>query len=387
MSQALQTLTDIARNPYEHVKKWKSDRGVPAIGTLPMHFPAELIHATGALPVVVQEMRDPITTGGGAMYPFFCGYTRSIVDQATKNQLNFLDAIIFSDHCVQLLSAADVMRMSNPEPPLHFHQVIASIRQPWSEESSSKTWQHVLNDLQDILKITVTESDVRRSIAIFNENRRLIREIYEMRRRREIHIEASQLQHIVKSSMVMDKEEHTALLREVIDSLKTSSVSADLVPIFVSGHMCHAPRVEVLEMIEACGATIVDDDMYHGFRYVSTDVKEDISGDPMVALAEAYIRKNENAPCPTRIDPDADWNEWLLDAVKKCDAEGLIVLLVKFCEPHYFAYPHIKTTFEENEIPQLMIETEHEGVPMENLRTKVETFVEMIREQSHATAV
>lgn len=387
MNDALKKLADIARNPYDHVQAWKAEHNVYAIGTMPMHFPAELIHAAGALPVVLQELPDPITTGGGAMYPFFCGFTRSIVDQSTKNQLDFLDAIVFSDHCVQLLSAADVMRISRPEQVLRFRQVIASVRQPWSEESSTKTWRDVIEDLEEILRVNISEDDVRRSISIFNENRQLIREIYELRRRGEIQIKASELQHIVKSSMVMDKETHTALLKEVISSLKAvGGGNQGLVPVYLSGHMCHAPRVEILEMIEDCGATVVDDDMYHGFRYVSTDVREDIN-DPLTALSDAYINKNTNAPCPTRIDPDVDWNEWLLKAVTRSNAEGLIVLLVKFCEPHYFAYPHIKTTFDDNDIPHLLVETEHEGVAMENLRTKVETFVEMIREQNRVEAV
>lgn len=187
--------------------------------------------------------------------------------------------------------------------------------------------------------------------------------------------------------MVMDKTEHNALLRELIASVRGGySRPADKVAIYVSGHLCHAPRPEILDLIEDCGAMIVDDDLYHGYRYVSTDVEEGI-GDPVVALARAYLRKNDNVPCPTRIDPDVDWHEWLLGAVDRCDAQGLVVLLAKFCEPHYFAYPRIKDAFERNGVPHLLIETEHEGVPMENVRTKVESFIEMIKVQRAAKAV
>jgi len=387
MNTVLEKFAEAAQRPYEHVKAWKQEHGIRAVGTLPMHFPAEIIHATGALPVIVQEMPDAITSGGGAMYPFFCGYTRSIVDQVTEDQLGFLDAIMFTDHCVQLLSAADVIRISRPETTIHFHQLIASIRQPWSLESSVKTLRELVADLEEVLGVVVTEDALRHSIGLFNENRRLIRELYQMRRTGRVQLRASQMQHIVKSSMVMDKETHNALLRELIAALTAPNAPrSDKIAIFVSGHLCHAPRPEILDLIEDCGAMIVDDDLYTGFRYVSTDVDAGI-GDPIVALATAYIRKNDNVPCPTRIDPDVDWEDWLLGAVDRCGAQGLIVLLVKFCEPHYFAYPRIKAAFERNDVPQLMIETEHDGVAMENVRTKVESFVEMIKVQSAARAV
>ena len=40
-------------------------------------------------------------------------------------------------------------------------------------------------------------------------------------------------------------------------------------------------------------------------------------------------------------------------------AQGLIVLLAKFCEPHYFYYPRIKQRFESAGFPHLLLETEH----------------------------
>lgn len=315
------------------------------------------------------------------------GYTRSIVDQATEGHLDFVDAIMFTDNCVQLLSAADVMRIVRPEMTMHFHQLIASVQQPWSLESSIKTLRSLVDGLEEVLDVVITEDALCNSIRLFNENRQLVRDLYQLRRTGAITLRASQMQHIVKSGMVMDKEEHTALLRELMASLQADvGKHSTAVPIYISGHLCQAPKPEILDLIEDCGVVIIDDDLYHGYRYVSTDVDEGI-GDPIQAIAAAYIKKNSNVPCPTRIDPDMDWDAWLLRAVDACGAKGLIVLMAKFCEPHYFQYPLIKEAFEANNVPQLLIETEHEGVAMENVRTKVESFAEMIKRQSSAMVV
>jgi len=42
-------------------------------------------------------------------------------------------------------------------------------------------------------------------------------------------------------------------------------------------------------------------------------------------------------------------------------------------------YPELKKALDGHDIPVLLIETEHEGVAVESVRTRVETFVERIR--------
>ena len=80
--EAMATLAGIAEDPHAYAERWKRTHQRKVIGTFPMNFPSELVHAAGALPVVVQEDRAPITLGRTLMYEFYCGYTRSLTDQA-----------------------------------------------------------------------------------------------------------------------------------------------------------------------------------------------------------------------------------------------------------------------------------------------------------------
>ena len=57
-------------------------------------------------------------------------------------------------------------------------------------------------------------------------------------------------------------------------------------PVYLSGHLCQAPKLELLDMIEECGTN--------------------------------------------RVDTEADWVEFLLEAVRETGAQGIIVLLAKF---------------------------------------------------------
>ena len=383
--EILKQLGDAAAKPNDTARAWKAKTGGKVVGSFPMHFPVEILHAAGALGVILQESEDPITVGHGSMYPFFCGYTRSVVDQASKGDFSYLDAIMFGDHCVQLLSAADVIRCRLPELQVGFYQFIPAMRDNWSFENAERSLRRLIEGVEDELDVSIDEDKLHASIVLFNENRQLIRELYDLRRSGGVHLTSLEMQHVVKSSMVMDKGEHTALLRQLVTNAKNERHGRPSgIPVYLSGHLCQPPKLDLLHLIEECGAVVVDDDLYHGSRFVSVDAEE--TGDPVKALVKWYLGRNTTIPCPTRLDPKVDWDGWLLNSVQRAGAQGLIVLLAKFCEPHYFYYPRIKKTFETAGFPHLLVETEHESKAGGNVRTRVESFVEMIKSRNERGA-
>lgn len=383
MDKILAEFAAVAARPLEYVAEWKRSTGGKVMGSFPMNFPGELAHAGGALPVILQEAEDPITVGHGLMYPFYCGFTRSVVDQAAKGDFAVLDGILFGDHCVQLLGAADAVRTQLPNTRVVFYQLISSMNDPWTHGRAMESFQGLKRELEELVGHTVTDAAIHASIRIFNQNRQLIRRIYDLRRQGKIGLTSREMQHIVKSSMVMDKEKHNALLESLVSDLESRQLGPGRgVRLHLSGHFCQAPKLELLDMIESCGAIIVGDDLYHGFRYVSTDVRE--GGDPIDTLAEWYMARNTNVPCPTRVQNNVDWDGFLLKAVKQERADGVIVLMAKFCEPHMYYYPEVKEAFERAGVPHLLIETEHESVALEGVRTRVETFVEVLKRRRAA---
>jgi benzoyl-CoA reductase subunit C len=372
---------EAAEGPLQSAKRWKASHGMPVVGSFPMHFPGELAHAAGTLPVILQEADAPITAGHGMIFPFYCGFTRSVVDQACKGEYDFLDAIMFGDHCVQVLGAADVVRSKLPNTRVHFYQLISAMSDPWSFARARETFAALKTGLEDLVGHSIADTAIRTSIQLFNRNRALLRKLYDLRRSGAVPITAHQMQMAVQSSMVMDKAEHTALLEQLLPLLADSAREGNSrARIYLSGHFCQAPKASILELIEDCGGLVVDDDLYHGHRYISTDVEED--GDPLEALAHWYLARNLKVPCPTRVDQNADWEGYLLGAMERSKADGMIVLMAKFCEPHMYYYPQIKEVFETRAIPHLLIETEHEMSALEAVRTRVETFLEIVKRQS-----
>lgn len=382
MDEILAAFEQAATRPLAYARDWKQSNEGRVIGIFPMHFPGELAHAAGALPIVLQEDQEPITVGLGSLFSFYCGYNRSIVDQALRGEFGFLDAIMFGDHCVQLLGTADILRDRSPELPILFNQLITSLSAPWAEEETRRAFAQLWKELEALVGHTISPEDVGESIRLFNRNRALIRQIYQLRREGRLSLSGRSLQLIVKSGMTMETRAHTALLEAFLEKAEIHPPAPRGVRVYLSGHLCQAPKPEILDLIEECGGLVVDDDLYHGYRFVATDIDE--SGDPLDAFAHWHLERNKRVPCPTVSDETADLDRFLLGAVERSKAQGLIILQVKYCEPHMFFYPEIKETFEREGVPHLLVETEHEQMPMEALKTRLETFMEIVKRRAAA---
>lgn len=375
LAAAQATLTAAADDPDGYVAAWKRRTGRKAVGAFPMNFPAEIAYAAGALPVLIQENREPDSHGRTLLAEFYCGYTRNVADQAAKGRLDIYDGFFLADHCVQLLGAVDVVRAEVPGAPVYFGQWPTSLGDGWTLDVARKMVGAMVKEMGTFTGRPVTTATLAASIALFNENRRLLRGLFEARRAGDARFSPTDLQVLVKSSMVMDKAEHTGLLRQVITAAGAIPRD-DRIRLHLSGHFCHAPKPELLQAIEDCGAIVVDDDLYHGARYISTDVREDL--EPTEAISDWYLRRDVNLPCPTRVKHGANWEDRLVSAVAASGAQAVIVLMAKFCEPHMLYYPELRKRLTERGIPHLLIETEHEGVPVETIRTRVEALLERI---------
>ncbi|MFF3380445.1 2-hydroxyacyl-CoA dehydratase subunit D [Streptomyces sp. NPDC002680] len=374
---AMTRLVAASRNPRAYIAQWRAEHpGAKVLGILPMNFPRELGHATGALPVIVPDDQQPVTEGRALLAEFYCGYTRNLADQAATGRLDSYDGIFTADHCIQLLGAADIVRALQPDTTVFLGMLNSSMNDRWASEKVAETMRRIRTEIETFTGRRVEPEALRASIGAYNRDRRLIRRLLDDRSAGNAAFSPVELQDIIASSMVMDPGEHHALLAEVLAEPRGGERD-DRVRVHLSGHLCHAPRRELLEVIEDSGAIVVDDDLYYGRRYVSTDVAED--GDPLQALGEWYARRNVTIPCPTRVQQDADWDVYLVDAVRHSGAEAVIHLMPKFCEPHMLYYPELRKGLEAAGIPQLLLETEHEGMPLETFRTRIEAVVERAR--------
>jgi len=373
MSGVLEKLNFVFEDPYEKAKAEKS-RGRKVIGITPMFFPEELVHATGALPIVLQESNEPITLGMSHYHHFFCGFTRSIVDVAVKNKLDFLDAFILSDFCFEMRQISNTLRLHQQYPIMHIQWPLEADENRWIDWIVRRL-KKCATKLEEITSTKITDGALKKSLSLYNQNRALFREVYELRKEKPGIISAKDMQALVMFRMVSPVEESNKQLGELVPKLeKAESPSGEKVKVFLSGHLCQGVKVDILDIVDDMNGVVAGDDLYTGFRYYCADVKSD--GSYFEAFARHYLTLPVFAP--TGSCPQHDWPGHIIKATKESKAKGVIILMPKNCEPMMINYPNTKERLETAGIPSIMIETEHETVSLAGIKTRLQAFIEML---------
>lgn len=119
---------------------------------------------------------------------------------------------------------------------------------------------------------------------------------------------------------------------------------------------------------------IAADDLAQETRNFRQDVAED-EDDALLALAKAW---NDFDGCSLATDPEKPKGRIILDAVKKHQADAVIVAMMKFCDPEEFDFPVLKEEFEAAGVKYLQIEVDQESEAYEQIKTRIQTFAEIL---------
>jgi len=141
----------------------------------------------------------------------------------------------------------------------------------------------------------------------------------------------------------------------------------------VCGNIVNAPHL--LNLIENVGGRIVAIDTCFGLRHYDLLVEEG-TGDPLSALAERYLLR---APC-ARMEEGSRRVTYLKELVDTCKADAVIYSTVKFCDTHLYDLPRVSDMFRREGVPFLVIENEYVWTGMGQVHTRVEAFLEMVRQ-------
>jgi len=374
----------MSREPYVRLRDWRSSHNQKIIGCLPMYIPEEIIHAAGILPIVLMGEDIP-TAANEFIQTNTCDVVRSTLDAAVLGKLDFLDGLVFSDICDPVQFLAGVWKIAHPTPYFHVLDIPHKLS-PSSREYLLKVWQEFRTSLEELSGKRITDQELNKSIHLYNQNRSLLRQLYDLRRANPGLISASDMVNIISVGLFMPKEEHNALLSELLVKAEGKKTKGTGVGLMLGGYLCQKPPEEVLDLIEELGGVILDDEMYIGARYFAGEVME--NNDPMVALVDYYINR---IPCTTMHYPEhylrtsatvrQDYPQFLIDTFKKSGADGLVILIVPFCDPYGFKYPTINAKLNEASVPFLMLETGLDKGALGTVRTRIQAFLEMLQNQ------
>jgi len=341
------------------------------IGFFCPYVPEELIHAVGALPFRLMGTPVQMSHVQAHLPPNCCHLVKSSLESLFQGELDFLKGIIFSHTCDAMQGLADIWALQK-RIPLQFNLMMPS---RLDSELSLTFLKAEIERFRNFLESNVgkiTPQSLKASIQLFNRVREKLQEIYTRRPKWHKQISGMDFARVIRAGYLMDRERYLELLNDLLNALpEKTEESQNLVPVFLAGNMTHSDFY--FSLIEEAGAIVVQDDLCSGTRFLRLMVPEDT--DPIEGLTHRYLT---SFLCPTKHKGAHAHAETLLKEVQKSGAKGVIFLLYKYCETHFFDYPDLKQAIESKGIPTLLLEVEDPSYSVGQLKIRVQAFVEML---------
>ena len=139
-------------------------------------------------------------------------------------------------------------------------------------------------------------------------------------------------------------------------------------------HDFEVHKPDLFQLIENSGGVVAADDLCIGTRYFFDQIDESIS-DPIEAIAKRYL---ELIPCSRMFDFHEGRIDHAVKLITDYDIQGLIYVVLKYCDDFMIDYPLYKEKMDELGIPILYLEREYILDNVEALRTRIEAFIELI---------
>ena len=365
---------DWYENRHEYAKKWKERTGGKVVGYFCTYVPEEILYAANILPVRILGSHEPQDVSAPHIFAMYCPFCRDCLAQGLKGRFDYLDGIMIAQSCLHIRQAYTSWNLHIPVNFTYYLPHPMNVQSPHAIPYLTEELKIFKKAVEEWTGQTITDDDIRRGIEIMNTNRRLLQEVYELRKNPNPPLTGLEAMIMVVAAQTTDKEEHSRELESVLQKLPSRNVDNSGERLMIIGS--EDDDTEFVGMVENLGARIVIDDHCTGSRYFDKEVK--INGDLLAAISERYIKRT---PCPSK-----DWPEMLaLDNITKLakdyDIQGAILMQQKFCDPWELSIPKIKEKLEtEIGIPTLFLEFDV-TVPIGQFKTRVEAFLEILREE------
>jgi bzd-type benzoyl-CoA reductase N subunit len=356
------------------IESWRQSGG-KVIGYSCTYMPEEIIHAAGMMPYRLRGIgcRGISIADSYLSRTSHCSFARTVLELALTGGYGFLDGVVYTNGCDHMRRGYDNWKAQRDRPAfMHMLPVPHTITDhglKWYEEELG-TFK---GQLEDHFGAKIDDASLRRSIGVYNETRRLLKELYRLRTEKAPQVTGAETLRMVVASTSVPREKYNKLLAEALEEIKSSEGTSDYKSrVMVVGSASDDPAF--LDLVESTGGLVVADSLCFGARYF-WDLEED-TGDPMHDIAVRYYY---HIPCPRMYGEYPARLDFVRGVAKASNADGVIVQAIKYCDLHGVENAMLDKSLEEEGIPVLRLEREYgPSADMGRIRTRVQAFLERI---------
>ena len=355
------------------------EEGKKVLGYFCCYPPLEIMTALDFLPVrILGDMDEPITIADGYLPTVMCIFYRSCFDCGMKGHYDFLDGFVGAHACDGAERTSHIWKHYIKSPCNFFLDIPHT-----SHKEAVDYFKHQLGYFKETLEEFAgkkTDLDrLKETISLHNEQRSLVRDLYNLRKPDPPLINGSEMLEVIMSLMMVPIEEGNALLKDVIEEVKARKDLPEKKTgrLLVWGSLID--NTAFTDLIESSGFNIVVEDTALGARPFWHDIE--ITEDPLEGLAKHYLQEIK---CPrTFSKTGASYQEdldnrfsYLKDFVKYWNVNGVFGNIIRNCDIHGYEVPAVKDYLEGLGLPVLIIEQDYSTAAFESLRTRFQAFAE-----------
>jgi benzoyl-CoA reductase subunit C len=366
MYECRELLEDI---DFPTVRRWR-EAGGKVVGHFQVYFPEEIAHAAGLLPFKVRGAQVEAVHADSRFGSYLCSILKTSLELALGERVK-LDMFVTHPICDAARNLGAVWGRNFPYP-CQILYLPQNANSPAAATYLRNEYARLQRTIEEVAGRKVSEDDLRRSIAVYNRNRALLRDLYAIKRETPWLLAADEAYVLVAIGGMIPREEHNEMLEALLPQIAARPAKKqDKIRMVFEGGFCEQPPLDLIRTI-ARSCYVVDDDLLIGLRWILEDVTGD--GDPLGALAHAYLERSSYSP--VQHDLRKPKEAMLLARVRGAGAQAAIVAAAKMCEPGLEEQVAYARALEQDGVPFFVTEFEENMSSFEQLEVQLETFVE-----------
>ncbi len=267
------------------------------------------------------------------------------------------------------------------------HVPLEILEVPQRKEAADRTlWKsevvRLKTRLEELTGNTITAEKLQAAIKLVNDKRRALQRLNRLRQADPAPISGRDALLINQVSFYDDPVRFTTSINTLCDQIEARIAGGEGVApagtprLLLSGCPMAVPNWKLPFIVESSGAVIVGEESCIGTRNTRDLVSEEATTlDGMIdALVDRYLKID--CACFT---PNLERQANIQSMVKDLKADGVLHYSLMFCQPYEHEAIKIEKTLHQAGVPMLAIATDYSMEDVEQLKTRIEAFVEMLK--------
>lgn len=356
--------------------------GKKVIGTFCVFVPEEIVLAAGGIQVGLCAGAEAGKEAAEKILPrSTCALIKSFVGFKLSRLCPFIescDLVVGETTCDGKKKAYEIFEEYAPVYVMEIPQMKNRCdRDLWKAEIV-----RFKEKVEEITGNTVTPAALKDAIGVVNRRRGVLQRLNRLRAASPVPISGRDVLLVNQISFYDDPVRFTENIAKLCDEIEDRvKASEGIVPketprLMLSGCPMAVPNWKLPYIIESSGAVIVGEESCIGTRNIR-DLVED-KGESMDELLDVLADRYMKIDCAC-FTPNTERLDHVVVMAKDLNVSGVVHYGLSFCQPYGIEAYKVEKALKAAGLPMLSIETDYSMEDVEQLKTRVEAFVEMIR--------